>query len=247
MSINLQNLENEITGEINNFRENPGLYITYLEKAKSYYHEKEYRNPDIDFNILTEEGITPVDEILKILKSQKKLQKLKKNSDLSKIGEKLLKHIGPNGKTTSDNEELRLDNRTKNIFTKEGEIGENLNFGCNTGKEVVIQMLIDDGVKKRGHRLNLLNSDYNEFGVSCKEHTIYEVCSSIVFFGPSKLNENIFDKYVIKESQWPKDCLSLRKYVEVRTVQGIKIIKVKYVFKMEEGKDVVVEKDFEES
>ncbi|HEX8853921.1 MAG TPA: hypothetical protein VF754_10570 [Pyrinomonadaceae bacterium] len=32
-------------------------------------------------------------------------------------------------------------------------------------------MLVDDGVKNRGHRMRIFNSDYTVAGISCGEHS----------------------------------------------------------------------------
>ena len=241
---NYKTLETAIITEINNLRQKPQSYLTNIKTAKTYYKSKEYHNPTSSFNILTEEGTLPIPSLLKLLKTQKKLKPLKKNETLKKIGETLLKKIGPLGKTASADKNLRLNIRTKSHFEKEGQIAENISFGCNSAKEVVVQMLIDDGVENRGHRLNLLNSGFREIGVCCVDHEVYGVCCSVVFFGKGELAESVFERFEIGQGKWPKGCLSLRKFVEVQSVQGVRYVRVKYVFRMEEGEDVVLEEDF---
>lgn len=65
-----------------------------------------------------------------------------------------------------------------------GNIGENISFGQKTGKEgfttllligslVIIQLIIDDGVKTRGHRKNCFKEDYKLIGICDGEHKQY--------------------------------------------------------------------------
>ena len=45
--------------------------------------------------------------------------------------------------------------------------GENLAYSdADTGSDVVLQLLVDDGVLNRGHRKNVLSSDFTHLGVS---------------------------------------------------------------------------------
>jgi uncharacterized protein YkwD len=48
--------------------------------------------------------------------------------------------------------------------------GENLAVGCITPMEVMLQLLIDDGSKSRGHRNNVLNPDFNYLGCFTGDH-----------------------------------------------------------------------------
>jgi hypothetical protein len=55
-------------------------------------------------------------------------------------------------------------------------IAENISFSEKTGKDIIIQFIIDDGNPSRGHRKNLFNADYLMVGVACGYHKGYEVC-----------------------------------------------------------------------
>jgi len=56
-------------------------------------------------------------------------------------------------------------------------MAENIAFGENPAREVVIQLLVDDGVPDRGHRTNLLDPRWGAEGVACGPHRQYrQIC-----------------------------------------------------------------------
>lgn len=62
------------------------------------------------------------------------------------------------------------------------EVGENIYYGKYTPEEIVIQLLIDEGIEDLGHRLNILHPKFNSIGVSIKPHKNYEY-NCVMSFG----------------------------------------------------------------
>ena len=54
-----------------------------------------------------------------------------------------------------------------------GAMAENIAYGDNPAREVVVQLLVDDGVADRGHRDNLLDPRWGAGGVACGPHKEY--------------------------------------------------------------------------
>jgi len=54
------------------------------------------------------------------------------------------------------------------------EIGENIYYGEYTPEEIVLQLLIDEGIEDLGHRKNILNPRFNSIGLSIKPHKEYK-------------------------------------------------------------------------
>ena len=73
-----------------------------------------------------------------------------------------MKHEGSNGCSV------------KQRFEKYGKFissyGENLSFACDTAEEVVLQLIIDDGIEGRGHRQNIFNKDFKVVGCYSGPH-----------------------------------------------------------------------------
>ena len=56
---------------------------------------------------------------------------------------------------------------------QQGYTGENISYGDDNARNIVIQLLVDDGVPSRGHRKNILNFKFDEVGVSVGKHSGY--------------------------------------------------------------------------
>ena len=71
--------------------------------------------------------------------------------------------IGPKGLIQHDSSNGRTG--VKERLRKYGNVvscyGENLSFHCEDAKEVMIQLIVDDGVHNRCHRENIFNAEFN--------------------------------------------------------------------------------------
>lgn len=54
-----------------------------------------------------------------------------------------------------------------------GYYAENISYGYNDAKKIVIQLLEDDGIPSRGHRKNILSKAYTHIGVGFGPHKKY--------------------------------------------------------------------------
>lgn len=48
--------------------------------------------------------------------------------------------------------------------------GENIECGGESGEEIIMNLMIDDGVPDRGHRKNIFEPNFRLVGVGCSPH-----------------------------------------------------------------------------
>lgn len=93
--------------------------------------------------------------------------------------------IGPKGLIQHDSSDHKTG--VKERLRKYGNVvscyGENLSFHCEDAKEVMIQLIVDDGVENRGHRENVFNHEFNVMGCFTNEHKDFIFMSCIDYAG----------------------------------------------------------------
>lgn len=77
--------------------------------------------------------------------------------------------------------------RTKKLLKAYSYVGENIHYGSNDPKKIVLELLIDDGIKNLGHRKNILSKNFVFASVSLQPHKKYRQNCVIEFGG--KLNQ----------------------------------------------------------
>ena len=90
--------------------------------------------------------------------------------------------IGSTGRTghkSSDGKDLVK--RFEKYFAK-GTISENCSYGKAAPLDIVMQLLIDDGVESLGHRNVMLSEQYGAVGVSIAKHTVFNYNCVLDFY-----------------------------------------------------------------
>jgi uncharacterized protein YkwD len=158
--------ENEILAEINLARTNPAQYLRYLEDFRHYYHGKEIKFSDGQV-LVTNEGVSALEEAIVFVRSMKPLSPLELRkgmilgakdhvNDLAKTGQS--GHRGSDGSI--------LEDRLSRYGKWSDSVGEDIVYQSRKAREDVIALLIDDGVKSRGHRKNIFKSDFHVIGLA---------------------------------------------------------------------------------
>ena len=60
-------------------------------------------------------------------------------------------------------------------------IGESLDFGFYNPENIILSLLIDDGVKERYQRSNLFSEEFKYCGIACGNHRDLNTCCVIIY------------------------------------------------------------------
>lgn len=181
----LSELEKEVVYEINLFRSNPSAYATnFIAPLAKHYNNGLLNYPGESISIRTSEGVNALHECVRELKKASPIGILQPNEALSKAArdhQKDQKKTGRTGHTGSDRSDVKK--RIERYGTWQHTIAENIAYGNSSARQIVIFLLIDDGVKSRGHRKNLLNDNFKLLGVAFGNHPKYRTMCVMDFAG----------------------------------------------------------------
>lgn len=183
----LSPLEKEIILETNKLRSNPAKYAEeFIAPLANNYKQKLLYYPG-DKPLLTREGVQALHECVRVLKKQQPLPIIYPSRGLTKAASDHVKdqsRTGRTGHTGSDRSGSR--ERMERYGDWNIRIAENIAYGGTRARQIVIYLLIDDGVKSRGHRKNFLNPDFKMMGVATGRHPEYGSMTVMDFAGSYK-------------------------------------------------------------
>lgn len=170
-------IEGEVFDMMNRVRANPKILVDDLQKMLSYFQGNTYKDPVSRINIITNEGPAAVHEAISFLKSCQSAPPVRLSKGLTQASRDHCYDIGPKGDVShTGSDGSTMSERMERYGQWNRAIAENISFSEKTGKDIIIQFIIDDGNASRGHRKNLFNNDYLIVGVACGYHKGYEVC-----------------------------------------------------------------------
>ncbi|OGP91702.1 MAG: hypothetical protein A2156_02045 [Deltaproteobacteria bacterium RBG_16_48_10] len=182
----LSPLENAVVHELNMARTAPKDYSSFLEQCKKYYDKKLLRLPG-ETPLLTKEGAEAVVEAIRFLHSMKFIYPLTPSKGMSSGARDHVTDQGSSGSTQHKGSDGSQPwDRANRYGTWEKSIGENIAYGSDKARNIVMFLIIDDGVSSRGHRKNIFNPDFRVIGVACGHHATYRTVCVITFAGGYK-------------------------------------------------------------
>jgi uncharacterized protein YkwD len=165
--------EQQLVDEMNLARTYPRRYADYLVELRQYYDGDLIRVPG-EIAIQTREGVAGIDEAIRYLRMVKPAPALIPSSGMSRAARD---HVRDQGLAGLTNHRGTDGSHPGNRLNRYGEwlyhTGENIAYGPREARRIVINQIIDDGVKSRGHRENLFNPAFKRVGVACGEHANY--------------------------------------------------------------------------
>ena len=178
----LSPVEKDVVLEMNKVRIDPKKYAElYIQPELRYYSGNLYQKPG-QITIQTQEGRKAVESCIAALSKMAAVSVLQPELGLS-LGVK--DHVldqGKTGKTGHDGSDRSTPfTRIQRYGKGYTHAGENLAYGPATGRDIVVQLLIDDGVPSRGHRTNIMNKNFVQTGVSFGTHPQFGTMCAIMY------------------------------------------------------------------
>lgn len=163
-------IEKDVLYYINLVRINPQKFsriiLTPFITKNPNYSKRYYKS------LLKELNKTPT---LEVLKPTKDLFDFAKNHAYTTGKKGEIGHKSVKGKS--------FIKRTKELIKTYTVVGENIHYGSNDALEIIIDLLIDDGIKDLGHRENILTRSFLYCSVSIQKHKKFKYNCVIDFAG----------------------------------------------------------------
>lgn len=170
-----------VVEEINRVRADPAGYAEELRAYRRLFRGKVVALPGLPHGLQTKEGVSAVDEAIRVLERQPRLPPLAPAPLLARAAADHVGDHGATGKTghaggDGSTPGERVKRRGGDIY-----VAESVTYGPERVVDVVRQLIVDDGVPKRGHRKMLFDPRWRHAGASCGRHRIYRQMCVIEF------------------------------------------------------------------
>jgi uncharacterized protein YkwD len=145
------------------------LYMNMARNNGSLFAETFLADYISDNNV---ENTGYVRSLKRDLKKVSELNPLIVEEDLTAIAQEHATSSGKSGRVGHQGFNKRFKPLMGNPYN---HVGENCSYGFDRAVDIVITLLIDEGIKGTGHRENILNEGFNSVGVAIRPHKNYRV------------------------------------------------------------------------
>ena len=164
-------LEQEALKEINAARTDPAAYAAHVRPMLALFEGNVLKQPG-KTPLMTNEGPDAVNELLAFLQGAEAVPPLVRVSPgMCAAAQDHADDLGRSGGTGHDGTD---GSSPFDRLNRHGEwssnAAENIALGDGTARDRVVQLLIDDGVASRGHRLNIFTPAFRVLGVAEGPH-----------------------------------------------------------------------------
>jgi uncharacterized protein YkwD len=168
--------------EMNLARQNPALYATFVQEARDRMSGNVLVLPG-HTRIRTKEGTRALDEAIRFLRSVQPLAPLTVSPGMSRAAADHCADQADGGFGHAGRDSSHANGRMARYGTFGGSWGENISYGKATARDVVLALIIDDGLSARKHRQNIFNPNFNFAGAAFGRHARFGSVCSMGFAG----------------------------------------------------------------
>jgi uncharacterized protein YkwD len=168
--------------EMNLARQNPALYATFVQDLRNRMNGNVVVLPG-QTRIRTKEGTAAVDEAIRFLQNAQPLPALTFSTGMSRAAADHCADQANGGFGHEGRDRSHAGQRIARYGSVVGSWGENLSYGKSSARDVVLALIIDDGLPARKHRQNIFNPNYNVAGAAFGPHARFRTMCSMDFAG----------------------------------------------------------------
>jgi uncharacterized protein YkwD len=168
--------------ELNLARQNPALYATFVQELRSRMNGNVLILPG-HTRIRTKEGTGALDEAVRFLQSAQPLPPLALSRGMSRAAADHCTDQADGGFGHEGKDRSHAGQRIARYGTFMGGWAENISYGKSAARDVVLALVIDDGLPARKHRKNIFNPNYNVVGAAFGPHARFGTMCSMDFAG----------------------------------------------------------------
>ncbi len=130
------------------------------------------------------EGDRVVAEAIRFLEKARPLPPLTRSEGLSASALSHVLDLGPSGARGHTGSDGSTPWKRMARFGRwSGHAAENISFGERDARGIVVALIVDDGVRDRGHRLNIFSRDLLRIGIACGPHAGFGTMCVLDFAG----------------------------------------------------------------
>jgi uncharacterized protein YkwD len=170
-SLDYRRLEQEVLVELNAARTNPQAYASNVSALLPAFDGNVLQMPG-GARVRTYEGPAAVREAANALERQQKVQRLSLVAGLSSAARDLVvdqARTGSVGHQSGDGASPEMRINRYGVWQR--TYSENIAYGTfYTGRDVVVNLIVDDNVSNRGHRRNIFDPNVAVVGIACERH-----------------------------------------------------------------------------
>jgi uncharacterized protein YkwD len=172
----------QIVREMNLARQHPQVYATYMEELRAAFQGKIFR-PRGKSALQTKEGVAGLEDALRFLRHVRPLGPLEFSVGLSIAARDHVIDQSAGGFGHRGSDRSNPAERIRRHGAWSGNCGENICYGRSSAREIVLTLIIDDGLRSRKHRKNIFSQAFNFAGAAVGFHPQYGTLCSIDFAG----------------------------------------------------------------
>ncbi len=174
--------EDDVLAQLNRARTDPEAFVVTLKDfRRQFWRDGSYSIARDGTRRLTREGTAAVDEAIAFVGRQPPLAKLERSPTLALAAADHSAEQGPQGDIGHASRDGTGPGERVRARGGDHYIAETISYGQGDPLDVVIQLIVDDGVANRGHRAVIFDGQLRYAGAGCGPHAGYGFMCTIDF------------------------------------------------------------------